>query len=283
MNECERYEAMISALIDGELSGEEEAELRAHMADCPDCGAMYEAYFAVAAALREQDVPDTLHEGIMTKVRAAEKAGRTQRTIVRLRPILAAAACLIVLVGTVFALKNTVGFGRRDAKAAPAEAPMAPEMNGVYSAGGSAANAPAAASASAAVEESQDTIRDRRGADLPTFGPAEANNSAVENVEEPPQSAEKTESTAARGEGQADAALQTITLRLEAVTEDGFIGIVTDSEAPTLTDAGPSITVRWDGDKEALEAGMLLLVTIDPQQQTEDGSIRAAAVAPAEE
>lgn len=160
---------------------------------------------------------------------------------------------------------------------------MAPEMNGVYSAGGSAANAPAAASASAAAEESQDTIRDRRGADLPAFGPAEANNSAVENVEEPPQSAEKTESTAARGEGQADAALQTITVRLEAVTDDGFIGIVTDSEAPAFPEAGPSITVRWDGDKEALEAGMLLLVTIDPQQQTKDGSIRAAAVTPAEE
>ena len=108
MSDCERFEAMISALLDGELSAEEESELRAHMAECAECAAMYEAFSAVGDALRADaaEVPDTLHDGIMAKVAMAEKAKKTQNKIVRLRPMLTAAACLVVLVGTILALKN---------------------------------------------------------------------------------------------------------------------------------------------------------------------------------
>ena len=95
MNECERYETMLSAYLDGELPEAEEAELKAHLANCPDCAAMYEAFSAVGEAVRTQDVPDTLHSRIMETVRAAEKASRTQRAIIRLRPIFAAAAFLL--------------------------------------------------------------------------------------------------------------------------------------------------------------------------------------------
>ena len=138
MTECERFEEQLSALLDGELTAEEEAEARAHMAACPDCRAMYEAFAAVGDAIGGQDVPDTLHDGIMEKVRAAEKAGRTQHTIVRLRPVLAAAACLVVLVGTVFALRNNAGFRSKADKAASTEAavPMAPAA-GFSATGGS--------------------------------------------------------------------------------------------------------------------------------------------------
>ena len=127
MSDCERYEALISALIDGELSAAEEAEVRAHMAQCAQCAAMYEAFSAAGEALRAEasDVPATLHDGIMAKVELARKAQRTQNKIIRLRPMLTAAACLIVLAGTLLALKNTVGM-RKDA-AAP-EAAEAPAM-----------------------------------------------------------------------------------------------------------------------------------------------------------
>ena len=175
MNACERYEEMISALLDGELSGEDEAALRAHMEACPSCRAMYEAFAAVGGAVRGQDVPATLHEGIMTKVRAAERAGKTQHTIIRLRPILAAAACFIVLIGTAVALNNTTGFARRNAKSAKADAnmaaPMAPEMEyataadesvpeaGLFTAGGSILESKAAATDSAeAPKEAGDVL-----------------------------------------------------------------------------------------------------------------------------
>ena len=136
MNECERFEELLSAYLDGELPEAEEAELRAHLDRCPDCAAMYEAFSAVGEAVRTQDVPDTLHSRIMETVHAAEKASRTQRAIIRLRPILAAAACLIVLVGTVFALRNTVRFDRGAMKSADASTPMAANENAAVMATG---------------------------------------------------------------------------------------------------------------------------------------------------
>ena len=136
MNECERFEELLSAYLDGELPEAEEAELRAHLDRCPDCAAMYEAFSAVGEAVRTQDVPDTLHSRIMETVHAAEKASRTQRAIIRLRPILAAAACLIVLVGTVFALRNTVRFDRGAMKSAGASTPMAANENAAVMATG---------------------------------------------------------------------------------------------------------------------------------------------------
>ena len=126
MSDCERYEALISELLDGELSAAEEAEVRAHMAQCAECAAMYEAFSAAGAALRADasDVPATLHDGIMARISLAEKARKTQNKIIRLRPILTAAACVIVLAGTLLALKNTVGM-RKGYAPETAEAPAA--------------------------------------------------------------------------------------------------------------------------------------------------------------
>ena len=78
MSDCERYEELISALLDGQLSEKEKAEVRVHMAECPQCRAMYEAFAAVGAALAAEDVPDTLHDGIMAKIHTAEKAKKMQ-------------------------------------------------------------------------------------------------------------------------------------------------------------------------------------------------------------
>ncbi len=156
MNECERYQELISGMIDGELSAEEEAEVRAHLAQCPECSAMYEVFAAVGEAIRDQDVPDTLHAGIMANISAAEKARRTQHTIVRLRPILAAAACLVVLVGTVFALKNTMFPARNAMKAADAEAPKAMAPSVMYAgSGASGAAQPAESTEESAIMESK--------------------------------------------------------------------------------------------------------------------------------
>lgn len=149
MSDCERYEALISELLDGELSAEEETEVRAHMAHCAACAAMYEAFSAAGEALREcaSDVPATLHSGIMAKVAMAEKAQKTQNKIIRLRPMLTAAACLVVLVGTLLALKNTVGMR----KAAATETAEAPAM--LFSAGSASADSAAGGAAESVAEE----------------------------------------------------------------------------------------------------------------------------------
>ena len=114
MNECEKYQEMISAMLDGELTEAEKADVMAHIAVCGECSAMYAAFSAIGGAMEADDVPDTLHHGIMQKVNAAAKAKQTQRKIIRLRPILTAAACLVVIVGTVFAIReNLPGMGSK--------------------------------------------------------------------------------------------------------------------------------------------------------------------------
>ena len=123
MSDCERYEAAISAMLDGELTPEEQAEVQAHIAVCPDCAAMYAAFAEVSEALKAEaePLPAALHEGIMARVRVAEKAKKTHGTIVRLRPVLAAAACLVVLAGTLLALRNSFRMGKSASSgAAPA-------------------------------------------------------------------------------------------------------------------------------------------------------------------
>lgn len=125
MSDCERYEALISAMLDGELTEDEQAEVQRHLASCPDCAAIYAAFAEVSEALKAEaeaePLPAALHEGIMARVRVAEKAKKTHGAIVRLRPILAAAACLVVLAGTLLALRNSFRMGKSESSgAAPA-------------------------------------------------------------------------------------------------------------------------------------------------------------------
>lgn len=50
---CDEYVELISAAIDGALSQEEAARLEAHLAQCPECRALYEDFAAIHSALGE--------------------------------------------------------------------------------------------------------------------------------------------------------------------------------------------------------------------------------------
>lgn len=295
MNECERFEEMISALLDGELSAEEEAEVRAHMEHCPECRAMYEAFAAVGEAIGTQEVPATLHSGIMDKVHAAEKARRTQHTIVRLRPILAAAACLIVVVGTVFALKNTVGFGRSMKSASTAAVPhtdearpeiaMAPDTGTMYVTGG-ASGASAKSAAPVPEAAAPETIIFDSKMETKEESYDQGVNSALMAPEAPKEAAAESGAAEAREEPvRPDAARSTVafTMRLEARTDAGLTGTVTDAGDRSVVSENAQVTVLWDGDSSAWENGTLLEIVVDAQVRPEaDGGIRAVGVAPAE-
>ena len=282
MSDCERFEAMISALLDGELSAEEESELRAHMAECAECAAMYEAFSAVGDALRADaaEVPDTLHDGIMAKVAMAEKAKKTQNKIVRLRPMLTAAACLVVLVGTLLALKNNsfrMGAGSAAPKAAEAPAAM-------YATGGASAG-----SADAAVEEAP-TVMAAKAAASEDAGDAVA-ESKMETAVAPEEPKSEFVADMAMGEAvntSADGPLamsrvETLcfTMRLDAVTDDGLQGTVTDPDVQPWLAEGDAVTVLWDGDTEDLAPGTVWTVTVPAYDPPENGTIRALALAPA--
>ncbi len=267
MNDCERFEEQLSALLDGELSAEEEAEARAHLAECPQCAAMYEAFAAVGTALDGEDVPDTLHDGIMAKVRAAEKAGRTQHTVVSLRSILAAAACLVVLVGTVFALKNTLGMSRKSA----ADAPMAAEVTA-----GSADEASAPEDAPFLMESKM------------AVAAAPKDAQPEEKMEEPRAAADSDTATnatiatdAAAPESTADALW--FVIRVEAQTEEGLTGVVTDAGDQALFAEGERVAVLTDGmDAGEQQPDVTLRVIFSPDEQSDDSGIRPLALFPTE-
>jgi len=213
MRSCEAYQELISALLDGELTEAEAAEVNAHIAACPDCRTMYEAFAAIGVPDAEE-VPETLHTAVMEKVTAARKAVKTQHTLVRLRPVLTAAACLVVMVGTLFAVKNATIGGRKTA---------APAMEEVMSIKADAADTEIVAAGEAPAMMMSDAM------------PAEAAE-APAAAEPTPMPESKAMTVAAPGSTNAaataeeDSALLYVTLRITAMTENGFAAVDIDTD-----------------------------------------------------
>lgn len=131
MSGCEKYQELISAMLDGELSAEKTVELSVHLARCPECRAMYEAFSAMREANEDdmQDMPAGLHDRIMTGVRAEAK-GKKRGIMTYLRPYVSAAACVAVIIAAVLAVRGTGIIGGLGASgSAPAAANAAePEL-----------------------------------------------------------------------------------------------------------------------------------------------------------
>ncbi len=71
MPNCEKYQIMISQYIDGELSAEQEAELRTHVSSCPDCADVFRAFSGVSSVFDREiiEAPEELVSGVMFKIR----------------------------------------------------------------------------------------------------------------------------------------------------------------------------------------------------------------------
>ena len=107
----EHYKLLVSAVIDGEATDEERAELAAHIAECPECAALLEAYSAVGAELADGvEPPAKLAEGIMYRVKNEKKKRRF--AFGRFTAI-AAAAIVIIFAGR-FALSGMFKAGSAD-------------------------------------------------------------------------------------------------------------------------------------------------------------------------
>jgi len=95
------YEEQIGAMLDGELSAEEEAALRAHLDECETCRAFLAAMESVygLAAKDLPEAPDGLAESVMERVRAQAKPQPKKGKVVRFpyKPLAAAAAAALVL------------------------------------------------------------------------------------------------------------------------------------------------------------------------------------------
>ena len=130
MAECENYELMIGAAVDGELSETEAAALRAHLETCENCRAYYTALREISGAIRSElsAPPAGLTERIMASVRAEAGETKEKKTAQIIpfrryvRPLsLAAAAALVLWAGV---RVSHMRMGSASSSAAPAAGAM---------------------------------------------------------------------------------------------------------------------------------------------------------------
>lgn len=105
---CEEALVLLSGHLDGANTPEEEARLEDHLARCPDCRRILDAYTAMDQGILElsEEPPAQLHDRIMAAV-AAEAKPRRRR---RVRPAvmgLAAAAVLCLALGLGYLPRQT--------------------------------------------------------------------------------------------------------------------------------------------------------------------------------
>lgn len=101
--DCDRYWELLSARLDGELTGKEERELEEYLLRCPECraaGAQLAALQGAFPELEELEPPQGFARGVMDRIRAEEPPKviplfrRPQ-----VRALAGLAACLALVVG----------------------------------------------------------------------------------------------------------------------------------------------------------------------------------------
>ncbi len=95
MIDCEKCREMISCLLDDELDDTERSLVREHIAQCPECRSVYDAFCAISEQMRESEpLPEGLHEKIMSGISAKPK----KKTGVIWLKYLSAAACIALVI-----------------------------------------------------------------------------------------------------------------------------------------------------------------------------------------
>ena len=93
---CEEIREKISMMVDNELSDDDRALVTEHLAACPDCMQVYEAFAAVSACLNDlEEPPEGFTDAVMEKVRLQNRKPRLRRQVLRFAGL---AACLAVLL-----------------------------------------------------------------------------------------------------------------------------------------------------------------------------------------
>ncbi len=102
---CEYYQALMSRLLDGDLTAEEQAAAQEHIRSCPDCARVWDAFCQMGEAIRGEamvEPPPALARGVMDRVAAHSRPAPApipvQSHRLRSWKKLAAAACFVVLV-----------------------------------------------------------------------------------------------------------------------------------------------------------------------------------------
>lgn len=93
---CEEIREMISAMTDNELSEDDRALLMEHLAACPECMKVYEAFASVSEMLSDlEEVPEGFTDSVMQKLRAKSQAPKRKISFLRVAGL---AACLALIL-----------------------------------------------------------------------------------------------------------------------------------------------------------------------------------------
>ena len=199
MSSCDKYQELISRMVDGDLSPEEKHDLADHVETCPSCSALFQAFFAISKQIGEdlEEPPLDLRDSVMAEVQRAE-IRRRNRIPTIIRGVLSAAACLAVISGIYLGVSLTQGKHLTTAasgadavaeeKAVAAEAAALPEEEAVQdrTAGAKeeAAEAPMLqANAPALAAEEPAAASEERAVDTQAVEPA-ADEAAAEGTED---------------------------------------------------------------------------------------------------
>ena len=134
MSSCEKYQELISRMVDGDLSQKEQKELLTHIETCPECAALYQAFSLLSDKISGEleESPLDLRDNVMAEIRR-EEIRRRNRLPTILRAVMSAAACLAVIVGVYLGVSltrgnhlNTAAFQSGEAAAAEERAITAP-------------------------------------------------------------------------------------------------------------------------------------------------------------
>lgn len=100
MENCEKYIALISELIDGEISDADRSELEIHLEFCPECRKVAKAFAAISDGFpTEEKVPANFTEGTMAKIKAeAAKPAGIKKFISGYGKYTGLAAALVVIL-----------------------------------------------------------------------------------------------------------------------------------------------------------------------------------------
>lgn len=201
MSGCEKYQELISRLIDEDLDEKEHAELAAHLKNCKECALMVSAFTGLSAALSSdlEEVPEALHENMMAEVRRSHMAAQNRRGFMKRVKKYSVAACLALIAlaaagtgqffGARFA-KSVMDMGISADQAAPAEAPRSeekPQAEGYgYVPGGAADGSKAAGNGRIGAEQGSGGEADTNGisaqAAETTEGAAEEKEAAMDTA-----------------------------------------------------------------------------------------------------
>lgn len=269
MKPCLDYMELMNAVLDGEATPVQEAELTAHLAACAPCAALFEDLKTLrdGADALVTEAPAGFAGTVMDRVRA--EAGRPQIQVLpqkKKRPVWrslasVAAVCAVVLLGATSLNDLDFAWGGSTAASAPEAAPAAMDSaveSKVYGAAGESQQAPTFFSADSASRGVEGTADSKSMAEPNQAAPAQAApaETGVPAGTADPAENQRMENVASDAAGEAGAAL-------ELVLEKVYGGSGYTAERTYSAD-GLSCTVRLLDGETLIDEGEVAYTGLSP-------------------